>query len=149
MSESHGPDTNSTPWHLWVIGIVALLWNSMGAMDYVMSQLRIEAYMSGFTPEQLAFFYSMPTWAIAAWATGVWAGVGGSIALLFRRLEAVWLYLASFIGVVVTNFQNYVLSNWMEVAGDAFTLAFAAVIFLVALGLYIYARAMRKRQVLV
>ena len=149
MSESREPDTSSTPWHLWVVGIIALLWSTMGAMDYVMTQLRDEAYLSGFTPEQLAFFYSIPSWAIAAWAVGVWGGVFGAILLLFRRRFAEWVFLASFVGVVITNFQNYVLSNWMEVAGDAFTLGFAALIFLIALGLYLYARAMRKRRILV
>jgi len=35
-------------------------------MDYVMTQTKNEAYMSGFTPEQLAFFYSFPAWVVSA-----------------------------------------------------------------------------------
>ncbi len=42
---------NRTAWYLWVIGGVSSLWNAMGAMDYVMTQTRNEAYMSAFTPE--------------------------------------------------------------------------------------------------
>ena len=41
------------PWHLWVVGIISLLWNAMGAFDYLMSQTRNEQYMAAFTPEQL------------------------------------------------------------------------------------------------
>jgi hypothetical protein len=26
-----------TPWHLWLVGVLALLWNSFGAFDYVMT----------------------------------------------------------------------------------------------------------------
>jgi hypothetical protein len=36
----------------------------------------------------------------------------------------------------------------MEVSGDAFSLTFTAAIFLIALALFLYARAMHKRNVL-
>jgi len=90
-------------------------------MDYVMTQTKNEAYMSGFTPEQLAFFYSFP---VSAWAIGVWGGLLGAVLLLVRRRLAVWVYLASFMGMVVTTFHNYLLSNGMDVIGDAFSLGF-------------------------
>ena len=149
MSEMQDTKAQGSPWHLWVIGITALLWNAMGAMDFVMTQTKNEAYMSGFTPEQLAFFYNIPAWVVSAWAIGVWGGVVGSLLLLVRRRLAVWVFLASLMGMVATTFHNYVLSNGMDVSGDAFSLGFTAVIFLFALGLFLYARAMRKRGVLV
>ena len=67
MSETNETEVERTPWHLWVIGVVALLWNAMGALDYVMTQTRNEEYMSNFTPEQLSFFYGFPAWVDAAW----------------------------------------------------------------------------------
>ncbi len=105
--------------------------------------------MSGFTPEQLSFFYGIPAWAVATWAIAVWGGVLGALLLLVRRRHAVWVFLASLIAMVITTFQNYVLSNGMEVIGDAFSLGFTAAIFLFALALFLYARAMRKRKILV
>ena len=60
MAEANATNVQSTPWHLWVVGVFALLWSAMGAMDYVMTQTRNEAYMSAFTPEQLDFFYAIP-----------------------------------------------------------------------------------------
>lgn len=137
-----------TPWHLWVVGIVALLWNAMGAFDYSMTQSRNAAYMAGFTPEQLAFFYGMPAVVNSAWAVGVWGGVAGSLLLLLRRRSAVWVFLASVVGVITTTFHNYVLADGMTVAGDTFSLLFTGAIFLVALGLFIYASAMRARGLL-
>jgi hypothetical protein len=148
MAESTGTQAARAPWHLWVVGGIALLWNAMGALDYVMSETRNAAYLSGFSPRQLAFFYAIPAWGIAAWAIGVWGGVLGSLLLLLRRRLAVVVFLASFLGAGVTTFRTYVLANGMEVLGDAFSLAFAAVILLIALGLYLYARAMRQRGVL-
>ena len=35
-----------TPWHLWVIGIVATLWNAGGAYDYTMTQTRNMDYLT-------------------------------------------------------------------------------------------------------
>ena len=149
MPETNETEVERTPWHLWVIGVVALLWNAMGALDYVMTQTRNEEYMSNFTPEQLSFFYGFPAWVDAAWAIAVWGGVLGALLLLFRRRHAVWVFLASLIAMVLTAFQNYVLSNGMEVIGDAFTLGFTAAIFIAALALFLYARAMHKRTILI
>lgn len=141
------PDIRA-PWHLWVVGVTTLLWNAVGAMDYVMTQTRNEQYMSAFTPEQLAFFYGLPAWTVAAWAIGVWGGVLGSALLLARKKAAVWVLLASLVGVVLTTLQNFLLSNGLEVIGGPGAVAFSALIFLVAVGLYLYARAMTRRGVL-
>lgn len=148
MSEIQESDAKQTPWHLWVISGLAVLWNAMGAFDYVMTQTGNEAYMSAFTPEQLAFFYGFPLWVVAAWAIAVWGGVLGALLLLLRRRLAVWVFLISLVAMVITTFHNYFLSNGMEVVGDAFSLIFTATIFLIALALFLYARAMHKRNVL-
>jgi hypothetical protein len=148
MSEGPKSEVASAPWHFWVIGVVALLWNAMGALDYVMTQTRNEGYMSQFTPEQLSFFYGLPAWAVATWATAVWGGVLGALLLLARRRQAVLLFLASLVAMVITTFQNYVLSNGMDVMGDAFSLGFTAAIFLLSLAFFLYARAMHGRKIL-
>lgn len=148
MSESKFNHSVKTPWHLWVIGIVGFLWSAMGAMDYVMTKLRIEDYMAAFTPEQLEFFYGFPVWVDAAWAIAVWGGVVGTILLLLRMRAAVWVLLASLLAMVATAIHNYGLSNGMEVMGDTFSLVFTAIIFLVSLGLYLYSKAMDTKGVL-
>jgi hypothetical protein len=106
MSETREADVESTPWHLWLIGVVALVWSAMGAMDYVMTQTRNEAYMSAFTPEQLSFFYGIPAWAIA-----VWGGVLGALLLLIRRRHAVWVFLASLIACLANCDGNHNVSK--------------------------------------
>ena len=137
-----------TPKHLWVIGIVTLLWNAMGAFDYLMTQTLNESYMSQFTPEQLEFFTGFPSWVVALWAIAVWGGVLGSILLLLRKSLAVTVFTVSFVSMLITAIQNYAFSNAIEVTG-MFGLMFSVVIFLVALGVVLYSRAMRKRGVLV
>ena len=137
-----------TPWHLWVVGVVGLLWSAMGAMDYVMTEMRNEGYMAKFTPEQLEYYYGFPTWAVATWAVAVWCGVVGAVLLLLRKRVAEPVFLASLIAMVLTTIYSYGMSNGLEVAGGAFPLIFTAIIFLVAVGLWLYARSMRARGVI-
>lgn len=140
--------TGVTPRHVWIVGGLSLVWNAFGAFDYTMTQTKNESYMQAFTPEQLDFFYGLPAWVVACWAIAVWGGLVGSILLLLRKKAAVWLFLASLIGMVVTAVQNFVFSNGLEVMGDAFSLIFTAMIFLISVALFLYSRAMAQRGVL-
>lgn len=149
MSEDQTTSNGRTPWHLWVVGVLAVLWNSVGAFDYYMTQTRNEGYMSSFTPEQLEYFYGFPAWVVAFWALAVWGGVLGSVLLLLRKKLAAGVFLVSFVSMVVTTIHNFVLSNGLEAIGDPFALVFSGLIFVFALLLYVYARAMKNRRVLV
>jgi len=149
MSEDQATSNGRTPWHLWVVGVLAILWNSMGAYDYLMTQTQNEAYMSNFSPEQLEYFYGFPTWLVAFWALAVWGGVLGAVLLVLRKKLAAGVLLVSFLSMVVTTIYNFGLSNGFEAMGGAFELAFSGVIFVVALLLYLYAKAMKNRGVLV
>ena len=135
------------PLHLWIVGVLAVLWNAIGAFDYSATQLRIEPYMSAFTPEQLEYFYSFPAWSVAAWAFGVWGALLGSIALLLRKAWAVWAFGISIAGMALTTIHNFVLTDGAALMGPG-AVAFSAVIWVVALFLFFYARAMTKRGVL-
>jgi hypothetical protein len=148
MSENSNAG-QTTPKHLWVVGILALLWNAMGCFDYFMSQTRNEGYMSNFTAEQLEYFYGFPAWAVGTWAIAVWGGLLGAILLLLRKKLATRVFLVSLIAMVITNVYSYVLSNGMDfVSGNAFAAGFALAIFVFGLLSYLYARAMEQRGVL-
>ena len=128
------------PWHLWVVGVVALLWNAMGALDYTMTETRNAAYMKDFTAEQLAYFYSFPKWVVATWALSVWGGVAGSVALLLRSRWAVPIFTLSLATMAITFTHNFVLTDGLAVMGGAAALAFTAAIIAVGVGLVSYSR---------
>lgn len=139
--------TAKAPLHLWIVGVLAVLWNAIGAFDYSATQLRIEAYMSAFTPEQLEYFYNFPAWTVAAWAIAVWGALLGSIALLLRKAWAVWAFGISIAGMAITTIHNFVMTDGAALMGPS-AVAFSAVIWVIALFLFFYARAMAKRGVL-
>jgi hypothetical protein len=136
-----------TPVHLWIIGILSLLWNAVGAFDYTATQSRLESYMSNFTPEQLEYFYAFPAWADAFWAIGVWGSLLGSLLLLMRKKLAVWLFGAAILGLAGTTVYNFVLSDGAALMGQG-AVIFSAVIWIIGLFLYFYAAAMARRGVL-
>jgi len=138
-----------TPVHLWLVGIVALLWNVGGAFDYLMTQLEVESYMALLTEAQRTYMAGRPVWFDAAWAFGVWGAVLGSVLLLARSRWATAAFGVALAGLAVSGLWSYALSTprATEVMGNGivmFTLLVAATL----VGLMLYSRAMTERGVL-
>ena len=135
------------PIHLWIVGVLSLLWNLMGAFDYLATQLELDFYMDQFTEEQLSYFYGFPAWAVAGWAIAVWSAVAGSVGLLLRKSWSVWAFALSLAGMVVSTIYTLGLSEGARVMGTG-GLAFSVVIWLVGILLLIYAWRQRRAGVL-
>ena len=138
-----------TPWHLWAVGLLSLIWNAGGAYDYVMTQTRNVDYMAMMTPDQIAYFDAFPTWTLAVWAIGVWGAVLGSLLLLLRSRFAGLSFIASFLGMMVNLayglfIGNSAMTGSMGTVGLIFTLA----IIVISIALIIYAARMTKAGVL-
>ncbi len=146
-SQQIAGDDRRTPWHLWVIGIVSLLWNSVGVMDFVMTQSQNESYMSGFTPEQLEYFYGFPLWLNIVWGVATIGSLLGSVLLLMRNRMAVPVFAVSLLAMVTTAIYNYGLTNGMEITGT-FGAIFTVIIFVIAALLLFYAIRMKNTAVL-
>ena len=136
-----------TPLHLWIIGILAVLWNAVGAFDYLATQLRLESYMGQFSQEQLDYFYGFPAWAVAVWAIAVWFAVFGSLALLLRRRIAFVLFLVSLVAMLVSTVHTFALSDGASMMGTG-GMIFSGVIVAIGLLLLWYSKRMTDRGVL-
>lgn len=140
-------ETHQAPLHLWVVGILSLLWNAVGCFDYLATKLQLDFYMSRFSEAQLDYFYGFPAWTTIFWALGVWGGLLGSLALLFRSRWAVALFAVSLVGMIVSTAYTVFLSDGLELMGTEATV-FSAVIFVIGVLLLVYARKMSARGVL-
>lgn len=138
-----------TPKHLWIIGGVSLIWNLMGGMDFTLSQLQTESYMTLMSAQEAEYFNQLPAYVIVAWAIGVFGSILGSILLLLRHRWAVRAFTLSLLGILVNLLHGFVLAKikMNDVVGTA-ELIFSVVIVLVAAALLSYARRMRVRGVL-
>lgn len=142
-------DVRKTPWHLWVVGAVSLLWNAVGAFDYTMTKMKNADYLASFTPEQQAYFASFPIWANIGWALGVWGSVIGSALLLARSRHAVTAFLISMIGLALSCIYQFGM-HYGDLARmfGSFPLVFTGIIWVILIALYLYARAQVAKGVL-
>ena len=147
-------ETKTVPWHLWVVGVSALLFTLIGVNDYVRSQMGDRAYIANAVEPMgidadaaVEYFSGFPMWADFAWALGVWGAVAGAVLLLLRSRFAVPAFIVSLVGLVLSN--AYSLTNPMEGMTDsAVTYVAVAVVAAVMVALTVYAHRMRRRGVL-
>jgi hypothetical protein len=143
--------TVKTPWHLWVVGIVSLLWNAFGGYDFVMSSTQGETYWraSGMDQAMIDYYHAMPAWMYVPWVLGVWGAVLGSLLLLLRNKLAVPVFALSFLGAVVSLIYQKFINPAPPPPPALATMAYMSyVIVLIAALLLWYAWAQRKKGVL-
>jgi hypothetical protein len=137
-----------TPVHLWIVGILALLFNGFGCLDYTMTNLKNPAWLANMSADQLAYMDSLPGWLTGFWAIGVWGGLAGAILLLMRSRYAVLAMALSCIGAVIglgyqmtmTNMPASMKAGAMGIIGWA--------IILITIFLLWYSWSMEKKGVL-
>jgi len=98
-----------TPAHLWIVGVLSLLWNCVGGVDYTMTRLRNADYLSqmGDANAILAYIDGMPIYAQIGWGLGVWGALLGSVLLLMRSRFAVHAFAVSLAGAVISLGAQY------------------------------------------
>src|SRR3954468_19513876 len=142
-----------TPIHLWIVGIVSLLWGCFGGYDYTMTRMRntdyIAASMPGVDPNvALAWVDSMPLYAQVGWGLGVWMGLLGAVLLLLRNRWGVWSLGLSLVGAILGLGYQLALAPPLPGASTTMSKTLPIFVILFALGLFLYARAMEKKGVL-
>jgi hypothetical protein len=144
-----------TPAHLWIVGILSLLWNAFGGYDYTMTRMRNTDYLASMMPgvdpnAMLAWVDAFPLYAQFGWGLGVWAGLAGAVLLLMRSRHAVWAFALSLIGAVLgLGYQIFAAppppgAEQMGAMADIMPW----VIILVAAALLYYAYSQAKKGVL-
>jgi hypothetical protein len=136
-----------TPVHLWIVGVLSLLWNAFGAFDYVMTNIRDPGYLAQFPAEMIQILDEFPVWVTAAWAFGVWGALAGSILLLLRSRFAVHAFALSLAGLAASTAYQATLDMppAMETTG---MMIMNLLIWAGAIVFLVYAIRMRKTGVL-
>jgi len=132
--------TRSVPgvhWSFWVIAVVGLIYNAMGAANFV-SQMD-PANLAPFPEGYRAIIEGRPLWATGAFAIAVFGGALGCLALLFRHSAAFYVLIVSLLGTVVTMVHTLSVAPFEFVIGNLVQLA--VTVFLIW-----YARYAQKRN---
>ena len=112
-------------WSFWLICIVALIWNVMGSINFVM-QMNPDL-LANYPEAAQALIASRPMWATGAFAVAVFGGAFGEVLLLLKNSSAYYVFLASFLGVIVANIHTFNVSSSVDIwIGSLMSLVVAA-----------------------
>ena len=127
-------------WSFWLISGLALIWNLLGSANIILQM--VAGDLAAMPDWWRAVVESRPIWSTAAMMVAVFGGVIGCILLLFRKSTAIYWFVASLAGVVVT------MSHAMGVDGAGPRQIFEAVVMPVVVGLFLiwYARFAQQRS---
>lgn len=128
--------TQPPKWYLPVT-IIALLWNLMGCAAYVMDMMMSPEAIAALPEAQRAMYDARPAWAVAAYATAVWAGAAGSLGLVLRKTWAMPLLLASLVALVIQDIGIFGMSG---ASADSTAVVLQAMVMLIAIGLVLLGR---------
>ena len=87
-------------WSFWIIIVVTLIFNIMGVINYFV-QMNADS-LASFPEKYRPIIEGRPAWATGAFAIAVFGGTLGSLLLLLRKSAAIYVLIASLLGVIVT-----------------------------------------------
>jgi hypothetical protein len=133
---------NGRPWHLPVIGWLAVIWTGINVLDYLLTQYEVRPFLDLWPAAMADYFLAMPLWLDLLWAVGVWAGFAGAICIVARaRAAALLMGIAAVAFLLLTLGLVYLTTPPMErVTGPVGVLIMAGSTAIYAL-FWVYARA--------
>lgn len=138
------------PWHLWLVGGFAVVFNSIGAFDHVMTRRHDAAYFAllDYGAAQIAYFEHYPVLPALFWTVGVLGAVAAALLLLFRSRYTVPVALMALCAQAGLDVISFVFMDRLRVFGVPQSLFDILVPLGLAAVLYGYAVAMSRRGVL-
>jgi hypothetical protein len=132
------------PWHVWAVGIVALLWNVAGAVSLLLAQA---GRLPNPDADEIAYYAAQPLWFVVVTDISLAAAVAAALGLLLRRRAAVWGYAISMGCIVITNGYELAAGTSRTLVNDTARIATLVIAGLAGLQL-VYASAMTRRGIL-
>lgn len=128
------------PVAFWIIIALALLWNLMGVMAYIMQVTMTPETLQALPAEEKALYTNFPVWAMIAFAVAVFGSTLGCILLLLRKKLATPILSISFAGILVQMVHSLVISKSIEVYGPGMGYGMPIMILLLGAFLVWYSR---------
>lgn len=141
-------NTNKPGVLFWIIGIVALLWNAMGVLNYLAQAYDMEMATEKLSAEQISFMDALPAWNTALFAIAVFAGLAAALAFLMRKKLAVMLFIVSFVAAAISQVYWLFGTDAPEVFSDHQPYLMPAIIVILGLVFIWYSKKQKDAGVL-
>lgn len=102
---------------LWLVAAVALIWNLLGVMSYVMTVTLSPQALDALPEAERALYQNPPAWVTGSHAVAVFSGLLGSAMLLLRRAWAQPLFVLSLLAVLLQMGHALLISPLLQVSG--------------------------------
>lgn len=129
-----------TPWHLWAVAILTLLWNGSGAVTILLAQM---GRLPNIDPDEAAYYAAQPLWLIITMDIATFAPIAAAVALLLRSALSVWLFALSLALILVNNLYELVAGTSRALVNQG-ALVVTAIIVVIAVLQLVYANAMKN-----
>ena len=141
---SVGSQPARTPWHVWVVGVLGVLWNASGALTITLAQLGM---LPSISEEEAAYYAGQPLWFEIITGIGTFGALFAGIALLCRSRFAFTLYAVSLGGIFVSHASDFAMGT-SRVFTNTGTLVVSLLIFVIACLQLFYTWRMRNKGII-
>lgn len=140
---------SKVPTYFWIIAVLALLWNLMGAFAFITDMMATPAVLAEtYTPEQIKFLDTYPSWTKVFYGIATIGGLIACIGLLMRKRWALGFFCLSLLGVLIQQGHSILMTNAREYFGDVAGLYMPIAITVIAILLILFTKSsISKRHV--
>lgn len=85
----------------------------MGSINFIM-QMNPDM-LANYPEAAQSLIASRPMWATGAFAVAVFGGAFGEVLLLLKNSSAYYIFIASFLGVIVANIHTFNVSSSVDI----------------------------------
>ena len=110
--------TNKPTIGFWIIGVIALIWNSLGIHGYLQQAYNTEAFRIQYSAELLEVIDNLPSWYTAVFAVAVFSSTIGCLLMLAKKKISNLLFQMGLIAVVIQTGFNLFISDGKEYYGS-------------------------------
>ena len=140
MTTSQKPSTL-----FWIIAIVLLLWNLMGASAFIVDTFFTDTLAGTYNEEQMNAINATPIWSKVLYGISTIGGLVAAILLITRKTSAIKVYAISLIAIIIHTVYNIGFAGAMELFGVGEGLIFPLVIIVLAIFEYWWSRYSASR----
>lgn len=133
------------PTWFWVIAVIALIWNLLGVMAFLMHINISPEMLASMSAEEQKLYADTPLWSKVAFGIAVFAGAIASIMLLMKKKLSSMIFTISLLAVLAQQFYIFFVSNTMQVLGYG-QAVMPAIVIIIAVALVHFANSCRKKR---
>ena len=138
-------ETNTPSKGFKIIAILAIIWNVVGILFWLMEYFLMDAEMkASLPPEQLEMMNNAPSWGMWVYAIAVFVGTLASILLLMRKKISILLFLISLLAILIQMGYWIIGMDAIEILGIQ-SIFMPLMVIAIAIFLFFYSKSAARK----